>query len=720
MKRKGVFFQWFSSYCLVLLLPFLLSIVIYSYSGNTIRNKYITNNQMLQRQMNSLFAQNISSVEALKNQLLGDSMITSYMNSSGNNASKRFNLVKIRDYFKTLHVVNPCIDCFYVYFNNSDKYLNSISFYDAGTMYHHVHADCDMDITIWSQIHDEWQDNAIYYLHKKDGSTQILIANTLPHYRIYYNRATLYMVTKPERLFGSLDELPFDGMTYYAVLNENNEVLLSNAGFDYKKLEAECLNNGKKDFEQIIDGKKYFVSCLPFSNFGWKSVILLSDEAIGQSARGIRNFTFLAAFFCMLFDIFFAHRLTKKHYMPLKNIMNTVMSEDWQGGNEYAEIQHQFDFLLQNRKELKITLDKYQKRLRNEFLTSLLKGKINDRLPDSETLKNDYGISCSGEKMYLALVCTNEPLVIENTALHAYGIALDGMQAYLFYVDINTNAPDLCAVLKRDFPDKTVILSSAFYILEECAFIYRNAVQRMNQAIENAQTGVIITETQTVRMPSLYEYPKLLEKALSRSVRTDDAEKAKQIVIKIAELNRKEKNLSLWVERALMQQMFSTVIEAAQTCSDKNEQAAEHVLCSIEMAENSTAMLEALCTFIDSLCGEANEQTVSEKKPQLLNNILECIRAHYTETDFNVSALTDSLSMNNSYVSNYFKEQTGVGLLNYITNLRIQKAKQLLLENPDMPLNDLITQAGFGSVTSFIRIFKKQEGMTPTEFKQEH
>ena len=605
LRNRSVYVRMLISYCLVLILPFVLSITIYSLSRRIIRERFITNNQVLQQQLGELIENNIASVQALRNLLMEDANVISFMNSSGQTPIERYNLLKMRNQFKTLHLLNPTVENFYVYFDNSGKYLNMLSFYDANTMYTYAHPESDLTFEKWEELHEHWQDDAIYYLRQSNDEMQILTVNSLPHYHIYRPRATLYIVTTPVKLFGTLDKLPFEDGTFFAVLNEANEVLLSNAEIDFSQISAAALETFDATFDQVIEESKYLVTYRRLNEYGWKTVILLSERAIEESARNIRTIAFFATFVCMLLDLFLANAFTNWHYKPLRSIVDTVSGGNWEGGNEYQEIQRQFESLSQNKNELTKTLDIYQNKLRDEFLSSFFRGKLMGNFPEPGVLYQDYGIRCEREYFYLVMLYADTlPKVQSDENCCVYCLNVKGVCVMLVNTDEEVFPSYLqqtiCTVTSDSIP---VLCSPVFCKLAETPSVYRKMMQTMEKILTSRQTGFI----------KLDAFP---------------------------------------------------------------------------------------------------DQTSS-----LLNRILECIHAHYTEADFNVSALAEILAMNNSYISNYFKEQMGVGILNYLTNLRIMRAKELLRDRPEQPLSEIIVQVGFGNVNSFIRTFKNYEGITPTEYR---
>ena len=73
--------------------------------------------------------------------------------------------------------------------------------------------------------------------------------------------------------------------------------------------------------------------------------------------------------------------------------------------------------------------------------------------------------------------------------------------------------------------------------------------------------------------------------------------------------------------------------------------------------------------------------------------------------------------MNNSYLSKVFKKSFGVGVLEYINKLRIEKSKQMLIDT-NLSLLQISESIGYISDITFIRIFKRYEGTTPGKFRE--
>jgi two-component system response regulator YesN len=124
------------------------------------------------------------------------------------------------------------------------------------------------------------------------------------------------------------------------------------------------------------------------------------------------------------------------------------------------------------------------------------------------------------------------------------------------------------------------------------------------------------------------------------------------------------------------------------------------------------------------------EQIFAEKDKEIIQNsgveskdmhaaiviALDYIQNHFTE-DIGLLELSDLVDMNPAYLSVLFKEQVGISFIKYLTKLRIERAKELLASG--MRASDAGIAVGYNDSHYFYDIFKRNTGMTATEYKEQ-
>lgn len=88
----------------------------------------------------------------------------------------------------------------------------------------------------------------------------------------------------------------------------------------------------------------------------------------------------------------------------------------------------------------------------------------------------------------------------------------------------------------------------------------------------------------------------------------------------------------------------------------------------------------------------------------------------YLNKDFCLVDLMEVLPMNRTYLSKFINMEYGCSFYQFVTDYRIREAKRLMEENPTMQLQEVADRSGFSSPTVFGRIFRRETGMTPTDW----
>ena len=107
-----------------------------------------------------------------------------------------------------------------------------------------------------------------------------------------------------------------------------------------------------------------------------------------------------------------------------------------------------------------------------------------------------------------------------------------------------------------------------------------------------------------------------------------------------------------------------------------------------------------------------------DRYAQLADSVEEYLIQNYNKNITN-NLLAKEFGFVPSYISRIFKRQKGASPNEYLTHYRMELAKKLILENPDMRVKDVADKVGFKEAYYFSKTFKRETGMWPTEFVKE-
>lgn len=124
--------------------------------------------------------------------------------------------------------------------------------------------------------------------------------------------------------------------------------------------------------------------------------------------------------------------------------------------------------------------------------------------------------------------------------------------------------------------------------------------------------------------------------------------------------------------------------------------------------------------YLNSILQEVSYQTIKNIKNNILNSckmqpIQDWIRVHAYE-NISLDNIAEYFNYNKNYLSRKYKEVIGIGVMDQIIKYRIDNAK-LLLSDLDLSICEISNAVGYNDPKYFMRIFRKVENMTPTEYR---
>src|SRR5690606_33665519 len=97
-------------------------------------------------------------------------------------------------------------------------------------------------------------------------------------------------------------------------------------------------------------------------------------------------------------------------------------------------------------------------------------------------------------------------------------------------------------------------------------------------------------------------------------------------------------------------------------------------------------------------------------------DIARYLEQHYNR-ELTLQDLSEHFYVSREYISRKFKQQFGENIVNYISRLRIDKSKTLLL-NPLLKISEIAQAVGFKDEKYYSKVFKKLEGCSPNEYRK--
>ena len=115
------------------------------------------------------------------------------------------------------------------------------------------------------------------------------------------------------------------------------------------------------------------------------------------------------------------------------------------------------------------------------------------------------------------------------------------------------------------------------------------------------------------------------------------------------------------------------------------------------------------------ICGSL-DANMDSKSTKIIHVVKSMVREHY-DRPLNVQIISQDLRISPNYLSALFKKETGIKFTEYLSNIRMEKAKSLM-ENPELKIYEIGHMVGYEDHNYFSRQFKKAYGVSPTTYRE--
>lgn len=238
---------------------------------------------------------------------------------------------------------------------------------------------------------------------------------------------------------------------------------------------------------------------------------------------------------------------------------------------------------------------------------------------------------------------------------------------------------------------------------------------RRQRSRQQSELGEFIQERK--KLAAQWQYPLESERALLQKVKIGDHLGAKEILNSILGTILFKDLGDLGILKVRLLELLSVLSRSAveggvdvHTMLEKNLAYVNKVM-QIDTQEDLCAWIStALNEFIELVYSSQDARKTTQIRPAI-----NYIDANY-DKPLTLAQIARASHLSVSRLAHLFKEQMGVTLIDYVTQVRIERAKELLL-GTDRSCADVCLQVGYSNPSYFTRTFKSLAGMTPQQFR---
>jgi len=207
-----------------------------------------------------------------------------------------------------------------------------------------------------------------------------------------------------------------------------------------------------------------------------------------------------------------------------------------------------------------------------------------------------------------------------------------------------------------------------------------------------------------------------LRRKLEEEIRRGNLGKIEEVLDKIAEEMSRLDYSNIIVTSILMFNVIKDTVDETNKMSLKpisfDLSSVSHSILNAETIDDfKIAVMDSLKNIIE-LKGNIKKE---DRHRVLVDNIKDVIKSNYSDSSLCVDEIASMMKMSSRYIGRIFKETTGMTINEYINDVRISAASELL-KNTTMSVAEISNNVGIENDTYFYSLFKKKYGVTPKEY----
>ncbi len=719
-KKDMVLKRLIVSYMGILVIFIVFFIMIYGgIQYNIDKQMYLLNEITLKSFQNEMdkriVAVNTTGISLIWDNLILDKLNRSDTETQGDAAYATYQVKKqLESYRKS----NSYISDIYIYIKENNFVISSNTATGSEQFY-------NLNKDTLQSSYSEWihkitgSFNGDYWsYHTSDGKEEVCLSYSLPAKTFGANGAHATMVLLLSEGIFQKNALEFCGLNGVSL-----DIRIKNMDLNYFSKETRPV------FKTItadsdLKGVKYSVH-IPKNIYMKQQNILLF-------------FLFSCFLLYMLVSVVFIVTSVRKNYNPLRDLIddikNTVDSKENADVGEYLYLRNAFHKVMEQQIENEKLITLQMEHLVESYLVQLLTGS----LKASDVYKNhvDFLKEFLYSKYAIILIKqmegTEDLLNTERIGIHH-----KKGQSLLQGICVKIGQVHVVLVNGQDFTQETwkENINLVWHNLSEGTDGYNMAVSTLHkinkgihkvyyemvyilQCMESSGKINAIAFEENFQRRYFSWYSKEDEIRLKNAIQSLDMERTKMVLNDMWESAAGKSGLTMDEAKFLligqMNILYKSTKDICPALYWKGIPIKYHVISQLDSMDE---IKEMLMNSVKVIIEQMEVLTSGQDAEKIVNSAVEYVDKNYADGNLSVEKLCRNLGRSVSNVSKAFREYRQESILYYINYRRVQEAKQIIKQSKgEILMNDLYTRVGFGSINTFIRAFKKYEGITPGSY----
>lgn len=518
--------------------------------------------------------------------------------------------------------------------------------------------------------------------------------------------------------------------SFYSVWDNNEQVLLS-PDSEIGALMQSVASGTNTDNTYNISRDSIQIAQLNTKFCNWTAALAINNNAIIQKSWRDTRSTIIIAVFLFITGLSITGWLLLINRRPLSNIvsqlhLNTKPTRPSLLKNGLWQLSSAISELSKNFRDLETIHYEQKLQFKNLIINRLTNGDISDEQNIKQVI-SELGLNTQSKYfcgIYIRIFPNQQNEDTKVRVIH--NLRQYQQLTFLSQIDINTFQLILAFEECMDFKLEVKQLLSAIhgwlkdtydlesrfcvgYLCKNLSTIHHSFSQaRLLLDMEDDGRFILIREEEPKRIADYVftpqhkqEFIKYLNSGMSREV--------SELMHTIHELNFKDNNISDFSRKLLYTAILNTIVKSENPIPLTDE------FCYTFLEYPPVQFFDFITKHCLKIC-ELHQKRYLQECNELTQSILKYIKDNISDYDMSLSHLSMKFGMTEKYISTYIKEHAGVNFLTYLESLRMEEANRLLLT--DLTVAEIASRVGYINVNSFRRCYRRNQGVSPSEFRE--
>lgn len=477
-------------------------------------------------------------------------------------------------------------------------------------------------------------------------------------------------------------------------------------------------------FVEEVYGEKSLVSYASSDLFDWKFISVIPYWNVTKEIRDITRLTIIIASCILFLSFLLSYYLSKKLYKPINSIFYDLKKLEHEKKDNMYVLKQEF---LRN-----IILS------RTKYSVEYILGKFTDMriaLPPAGKfllmlLKIDgYSLFCSendcNDRNLLRFAISN--IASELASRHFKNECVDMLDDHVVLIlEAAGNMDKILldeltasiqsSVLEYLHISLSIITTAPDESVESINSMYCKALDASYYRISCGHKCIINASEISKTASNQYVYPAQKEKMLINELLLGHIENVRKIYGDIIDTTDGFSYIVFNLTILHLAFSISTTIDTVEEGSVSEMQFSfDDFISKLNKFETISEINLHFYEMFESI-GLMQEDRKNFKHDAIVNRVMEMINEKFMDQNLSIETIAPVVDMSPAYLGRIFKKGTSKSILQYMTDLRIDRAMQLL-SSTNEPISEIAEKVGFINSSYFFTIFKKNRGITPSEYR---